>query len=255
MNCDISKEQLVEYLYNDDLHSQDHEHLKIHIESCESCRKTVAELQATSNMLKAWPDEMPNLNMVFVEERQSFVPQIIKRHPWRWASGLAATLAATLILSFLNFEFAYRNGTFHVALGLQSDTPQTVANTEIDQPAEVEEIIYEVSGQNLNAPATQADLVIYQQTTLALAERLIRESEMRQRDDINSTFIHLIRDLEQQRQQDLQNVNHGIQTVYTTSQQNYAHLQQQWTRTKPIIFKKEIIDSIPTGFRPTAYPK
>lgn len=253
MNCDISKEQLVEYLYNDDLSSEDHQYLKDHIASCASCSQTLAELQTTSNMLKTWPDESPNLNMVFVEDRQTFVPQIIKRHPWRWASGIAATLAAMLILSFLNFEFAYQNGTFHASVGLQSTQTETEAQTT--PPTKIEEVVYEVTAQDLNTPATQADLLIYQQATLALTERLIRESEMRQRDDINSTFIHLVRDLEQQRQQDLQDVSQGIQSVYTASLQNYEHLQNQWDNKKPIFIKPEGIDSIATSVRPVMYQK
>ena len=253
MNCDISKEQLVEYLYNDDLSPEDNQYLKNHIASCASCSQTLAELQTTSNMLKTWPDESPNLNMVFVEDRQTFIPQIIKRHPWYWASGIAATLAAMLILSFLNFEFAYQNGTFHASVGLQTTPIEPPLQT--DQPTEVEEVVYEVSAQDLNTPATQADLLIYQQTTLALTERLIRESEMRQRDDINSTFIHLVRDLEQQRQQDLQDVSQGIQSVYTASLQNYEQLQNQWANKNPVFFKPEVIDSISRSIRPVMYQK
>jgi len=255
MNCDISKEQIIEYLYNDDLWPQDREHLTTHIANCPTCQQTLAELQSTSNILKTWPDESPNLNMVFVEDRQSVIPQTIKRHPWYWAFGIAATLATLFALSFLNFELAYRNGTFHASVSLQSNTHQTASTTETEQATEGEEFIYEISGTNLKAPATQADLIIYQQTTLALAERLIRESEMRQRDDINSTFIHLIRDLEQQRQQDLQNVNRGIQTVYAASLQNDEDLQAQWIQKTPVFMKTEIADTLSTGFKPAVYRK
>jgi len=255
MNCEISKEQIVEYLYNDDLWPQDREQLQTHIANCPSCQQTLTELQATSNMLKAWPNESPNLNMVFVEDRQSIIPKTFTRHPWYWASGIAAALATIFALSFLNFEFAYRNGTFHASLGFQSNTPQVTASAEPEPPDEVEEIIYEVTTNDLKTPATQADLLIYQQTTLALAERLIRESEMRQRDDINSTFIHLIRDLEQQRQQDLQQVNRGMNALYTRSVQNYEDLQEQWIQKTPVFVKTEIADTLSTGFRPAVYRK
>ncbi len=255
MNCDISKEQIIEYLYIDDPLAQNREHLQTHIANCPSCQQTLAELQSTSNMLKAWPDESPNLNMVFVEDRQSVIPQTVKRHPWYWAVGVAATLATLFALSFLNFEFAYRNRTFHASFGIQSNTPQTASTTETESFTEGEEFIYEISGTNLKAPATQADLIIYQQTTLALAERLIRESEMRQRDDINSTFIHLIRDLEQQRQQDLQNVNRGMNALYTRSMQNYEDLQAQWIQKTPVFMKTDITDTLSTGFRPAVYRK
>jgi len=254
MTCDIPPKKLIEYLYNDDLVPDEREHIQRHVTTCASCQNTLNELQTTSSMLQSWPDESPNLNMVFVEERDEFVPQIIKRHPYRWTIGIAATLAAMLMLAFLNFELAYQNGTLHASIGLRSNVPDQKTTTQTGS-AEIEEVVYEVTPSDLKTPATQADLLIYQQATLALTEKLIRESEMRQRDDVNSAFIHLVRDLEQQRQQDIQDINHGLNAVYTKSLQNYQTIQTQWDQNNPVFFKTEVKDSIPVGFRPAMYEK
>ena len=41
MNCDITREQLIAYLYDEDIRPEARERLKDHIETCPSCSQTL----------------------------------------------------------------------------------------------------------------------------------------------------------------------------------------------------------------------
>lgn len=201
MICDVTREDLIGYLYND-LEMGEREKLGAHIAGCPACKKIIDDLASTSRMLQAWPNETPNLHMVFVEDRQSFIPAVVRRHPWRWAIGVAATLAAVLVLSFLNVEFAYQNGTFHASLGLRGkQSTELVAQVDQDQPV------------------TFGELISAHQQVLTITQQMIEASEHRQKAEVNTAFGHLVRDLMTQRQEDLQDVQKGLQAIYNVSQQ------------------------------------
>ncbi len=126
MNCDITREQIVAYLYDEDIHPNERERLKAHIETCPSCNQTLEELGSTSRILNAWGDEKPDLDLVFVQERQPLWQNLLPtRYPKTWV-GVA--IAAILIFTFLNIEFSIRDSAFHAAIGLRSgDPPERVA--------------------------------------------------------------------------------------------------------------------------------
>ena len=120
MNCDITREQLIAYLYDEDIRPEARERLKVHIETCPSCSQTLEELGSTSRILNAWGDEKPNLDLVFVQERQTPWQNLLPtRYPKTWATAGVA-IAAILIFTFLNIEFAIRDGAFHTSISLRS---------------------------------------------------------------------------------------------------------------------------------------
>jgi hypothetical protein len=203
MICNVTREQLMDYLYDDDLEVNERDKLTAHIAGCPTCTKIMADLTAVSHMLRAWPDETPHLQMVFVEDRQSFVPDIIRRHPYRWAAGAAATIAAILVLSFLNVGFAYQNGIFHASVGFRGEQTDEVESQVDDR----------------ERPVTFDELIAAHQQVLTTTQQMIEASESRQRSDVNVALMRLVRDLTEQRQNDLQQVGMGLQAVYSVSQQ------------------------------------
>jgi len=217
MSCDITHEQLIDYLYDEDIRPDERERLKVHIETCPSCKQSLEELGTTSRMLNAWPDEAPNLDLVFVQERQSFWQNLRPtQFPRRWAIGTAIAAAAVLVLTFLNIEFAIRDGAFHASIGLRSNQPTeqlTVTDTSGASQSET--------------PVTWNEFVTQQQNMIDYTNHLVQTSEDRQRDDVNSTFIRLVRELETQRQKDLQRVDRGLQVLYNTQETRYDHLLRQ----------------------------
>ena len=216
MNCDITREQLIAYLYDEDIHPNERERLKVHIETCPSCNQTLEELGSTSRILNAWNDEQPNLDLVFVQERQPLWQNLLpRRYPKTWATASVA-IAAILILTFLNIEFAIRDGAFHTSIGLRTSDP-----SEQIAIADTSEVI------SLDAPITRGEFIIHQQNLIDYTHRLVQTSQNQQREEINNTFIRLVGELETQRQQDLLHIDRGLQILYNTQETRYDHILRQ----------------------------
>ena len=216
MNCDITREQLIAYLYDEDIRPNERERLKAHIETCPSCSQTLEELGSTSRILNAWGDEKPNMDLVFVQERQTLWQNLLPtQYPKTWIAAGAA-IAAILIFTFLNIEFAIRDGAFHASIGLRSsDPPEQIAI------ADTSEVI------SLDAPITRGEFIIHQQNLIDYTHRLVQTSQNQQRNEINNTFIRLVGELETQRQQDLLRIDRGLQILYNTQENRYDHILRQ----------------------------
>ena len=236
MNCDITREQLIAYLYDEDIRPEARERLKNHIETCPSCSQILEELGSTSRILNAWGDEKPDLNLVFVQERQTLWQNLLpRRYPKTWATaGLA--IAAILIFTFLNIEFAIRDGAFHTSIGLRSsNTPEQVT---IADTTEV---------PSLDAPITLGEFIIHQQNMIDYTNRLVQTSQNQQRNEVNNTFIRLVNELETQRQQDLLHIDRGLQILYNTQETRYDHILRQ---IAPVYDKAVEINSVPVDNGP-----
>ena len=216
MNCDITREQLIAYLYDEDIRPEARERLKIHIETCPSCSQTLEELGSTSRILNAWGDEKPNMDLVFVQDRQPLWQNLLpRRYPKTWATAGVA-IAAILIFTFLNIEFAIRDGAFHTSIGLRSsDPPKQIAITDTSE------------APSLDAPITLGEFIIHQQNLINYTNRLVQESQNQQRNEVNNTFIRLVGELETQRQQDLLRIDRGLQILYNTQETRYDHILRQ----------------------------
>ena len=227
MNCDITREQLIAYFYDEDIHKDERERLGVHIETCPSCSQALEELGNASRVLSAWRDETPDFDLVFAEARSSFWQNLWPvRFPKRWAAAATFAIAAVLVITFFNIEFALRDGAFHASIGLRSgDSPEQLA-------------VHDTSETHpLDAPITLGELIVHQQNLIDYTNRLVHASQNRQRDEVNSTLIQLVRELETQRQQDLQRIDRGLQIFYNTQGMPFG----QKNRPTPII---------PTGGNP-----
>ena len=225
MNCDITREQLIAYLYDEDIRPNERESLKVHIETCPSCSQTLEELGSTSRILNAWGDEKPDLDLVFVQERQTLWQNLLPtRYPKTWATAGAA-IAAILIFTFLNIEFAIRDGAFHTSIGLRSSDPpeQTATANTTEVPS-------------LDTPITLGEFIIHQQNLINYTNRLVQESQNQQRNEVNNTFIRLVSELETQRQQDLLHIDRGLQILYNTQENRYGHILTQMDSVKKELF-------------------
>lgn len=225
MNCDITREQLIAYLYDEDIRPNERKRLKIHIETCPSCSQTLEELGSTSRILNAWGDEKPNMDLVFVQERQPLWQNLLPtRYPKTWATAGVA-IAAILIFTFLNIEFAIRDGAFHTSIGLRSsDSPEQIAITDTSKDA------------SLDAPITLGEFIIHQQNLIDYTNRLVQTSQNQQRNEVNNTFIRLVSELETQRQQDLLHIDRGLQILYNTQETRYGHILTQMDSVKKELF-------------------
>ena len=244
MNCDITREQLIAYLYDEDIRPEARERLKNHIETCPSGSQTLEELGSTSRILNAWGDEKPDLNLVFVQERQTLWQNLLpRRYPKTWATAGVA-IAAILIFTFLNIEFAIRDGAFHTSIGPRSsDSPERVT---IADTTEV---------PSLDAPITLGEFIIHQQNLIDYTNRLVQTSQNQQRNEVNNTFIRLVNELETQRQQDLLHIDRGLQILYNTQETRYNHILRQIAPVKNILYDSAVeVHEIPVQNGPYRTP-
>ncbi|MFQ6115315.1 MAG: zf-HC2 domain-containing protein [bacterium] len=219
MKCESSKEKLIGYFYQD-LDSEEMAEFEAHLGKCTACQKELKQLAKTTNILRAWPDEEPNLNFVFVQERTSLwkaiLPDWLRGLGWRRISvGLAVGIVAVLaILALLNLEATYNQGNFSLKLSLLP-RPSTESNAPLTPLAK---------------PVTRQEFSEWQQQSLQLIQEMLEASEARQRHELELTMAQFARDMDLQRRQDLQLVGKGLE-VFQLSNEN------RFNRTNEILQK------------------
>ena len=155
--------------------------------------------------------------------------------------GLKFTeIAAILIFTFLNIEFAIRDGAFHATIGLRSSTPPervAIADTS------------EVS--SLDTPITLGEFIAHQQNLIDYTNRLVQTSQNQQRDEVNNTFIRLVSELQTQRQQDLLRIDRGLHILYNTYETRYGHILAEMDSVKNIFYDSAVeVYEVPVDNRP-----
>lgn len=203
MKPELTEERLMDYLYGE-CPPDEKEAIEAHLAAHPEAREKLAALSSVSHTLQAWPDEDPDLDLVFVRERESFwktlIPAWLTRRPWGalTAAGLAT---AVLLIALLDVEMTYTDGVFTLQAGRQSASRE----------------------DPLEAPVTRREFAEIQKQSLELIETMLRASEVRQRQERNTALTQLAQGLELQRQQDLQLVGQGLRGV----DQSSAYRSQQ----------------------------
>ena len=200
MTCDLSKERLIGFYY-DEVDPVERREIQAHLETCPACREELEALGQTTGVLRAWPDEEPDMDLVFVRDREPFwrslIPDWLSDGGWRrFAGGMAlGAAAAVVLLALLNVQVGFTDGTLSLNVGLRG-TPE--------QPSPADP---------LPRPVTLAEFADYQDQSLSLIRDLLENAETRQRRDIGLALARFADDLDQQRQRDLQLVGLGLQDV------------------------------------------
>lgn len=201
MKCDLPKEDLAGYLY-DDVNADKKADIESHLNTCPSCTQALAELKGTGNLLRAWADEDPPASLVFVPDRLPWWKGIIS--DWlstgnrRWlAPGLSMGLAAViLILAAFNLEARF-DGQGGVLVKLR--LPMGVEPERTDAANDV--------------PLTRSEFVQVQQQSLAVIQEWIDEGHQQQRVELGLILDDFARDLEAQRRRDLLLVGQGLREI------------------------------------------
>ena len=197
MKCDDTKLLFMDFLYDEIAH-EDAQRLREHLAICSNCREEYAALQRTSVTLRAWPDEEPAQNIVFVENRPSWwgaVKQVLfPEHAPLWGRlgfGLGVALLTTVFLSAVfNLELNYGNGQFTYRAGLAPRS--TLALTEEAKSQLAEQI---------------------RQENREMIARLVQAGYEQQRDDLERTLVGLTTEIHRQRQNDLQLVGRSFDEI------------------------------------------
>lgn len=176
MNCD--PQGLIAYHY-DEIAPPDKKRLEAHLTGCAACRGELDGLRATSKLLGAWRDEAPPLDIAVAPTRS---PQSRRWTAWwtpRLGLGLAAALAAFVLLSASEFSLSYRDGALDLRLAFSQS-------------------------QERPAPLGAADLAAAQKQTLERVAALIEYSQTRQQQQLDVRLNRFADQLHGWRQQDLQ---------------------------------------------------
>jgi hypothetical protein len=197
MKCDDTKLLLMDFLYDEIAH-EDAQRVREHLALCSNCRAEYAALQRTSLTLRAWPDEEPGQNLVFVENRPSWrgaVKQVLfpERAPlWgRLGFGLGVAVITALFMSAIfNLEINYNNGQLTYRAGL---APRPVVELTEEAKSRLAEQI--------------------RQENQEMIARLVQAGYEQQRDELERTLVGLTSELHRQRQNDLLLVGRGIDEI------------------------------------------
>lgn len=193
MKCDDVKALLMDFLY-EEISDEDKKLFQTHLSNCDSCRQEFQSLKQTSNLLQQSEDVEPKLNLVFISETKSFwnaVKQKFSVSPKKLIYGVAIGFASIiLLLSLTNTEVSYQNGDFSVKMSIlpRKLKPQ---NETIN-----EDVIARLQQQNIS-----------------LINKLIQQSEERQRQQLFSTLAQFSDDFENRRTADLQLVGVGLDEI------------------------------------------
>ncbi len=197
MKCDFSKEKLLEYFYAE-VSGEEKSKIETHLANCSVCQAELAQLKQTTNALRHWPDEEPNLNLHFVQQKSSLGNWAfsIRQKSWpKFALGFAAGLASVLVvLSLINFDASYSDGSVNVKFSLFRSTPTPAADP-------------------LDRAVTRREFNAWQQTSYELMQSMIDNAGSQQRYEQRLLLSQFARDLDFKRQRDLQRVGQGLEVL------------------------------------------
>ena len=213
MKCDISKEKLIAYFY-DDLDSHEKKSIDEHLASCSQCQSELEQFGQTTKILQTWSDEDANLHLNFVKEKSGWLsfqtPAWIKN--WRRPIlGFAGAVAATLfILSLFNFEASYQKDNFDVKMSLWPRSAPT----------------------NLSNPGIESELVSrsefddWKKNSFQLMQEMLEETEARQRAEHNLLLSEFAKEIDNQRKQDLRLVGQGFEVFRLSNEDEFRRTNQ-----------------------------
>jgi len=215
MKCDLSKEKLVGFFY-EDLPDEAIKDVKLHLKKCAACKKELAEFSKTADILKTWPDEEPGLNLKFIREKASFRNWLKSGWSvgfgWRkvavgFAGGFALVM---LILSVLNFEASYSDGELNVKLTL---LPRSEKQAEI-------------TGDPLAVPITKREFDSWKEDSYLVIQDMIERTQTHSRNEYRTALREFARDVDYQRRQDLSWVGKGFEVVHSTNDDKLRRTNQ-----------------------------
>ncbi|MFQ5707210.1 MAG: zf-HC2 domain-containing protein [bacterium] len=215
MKCNMSKEQLMGYLYQE-MAPSELDAFEAHLSQCSGCKKELQRLKQTSRLLSLWPDEESNMNVIFTQggpgTGESWLTKWPVRAGWpRFAFGLAAAFSVLLVLlSLVNFEATYESGNFRVQLSLLPRRHGTPVAFE----------------DSLATPVTRGQFNAWRKQSLQLMQEVVQDSELRQRRQLQLALKEYDQKMDMQRLRDLQLVGKGLEVFQSSNESRFRQTDQ-----------------------------
>lgn len=195
MKCEQIHTLMMDYLY-DELLKEDLEEFDSHLARCNECREEVESLKTTSGILQKWGDVEPDIRLIVVKDKSSSFErfkEIFKRRlfkPRRLVFGFACAFSVIFIfLALANTEISINNGNFNMRLSF-FNRPEGKVNTDIINSSQ---LLKELLRENLQ-----------------LTTSLIAQSEAKQRQELAYMLTSFKKDIDQQRNQDMNLIGYGL---------------------------------------------
>lgn len=209
MKCDFSKEKLLDFFYAE-LDAVQKQEVEAHLAGCSSCQAELALFRQTSRVLRRWPDEDPNLNLRFVQQKTSVWNSLWEKLWPKFALGFAAGCASVLVvLSLLNVEANYSEGGFKVMFRLFERSQSTSATVD-----------------PLDQPITRREFNAWQQTSYDLMQTMIDNAAAQQRYEQRLLLSQFAKDLDLKRRQDLQRLDQGLEVFQLVNENKFRRTNE-----------------------------
>jgi len=195
MKCEDIKLLLMDFLY-EEISPEDKQILKTHLNGCAQCREEFLALRETSGILQKWEEVEPNLNFIFIKEKQSLLGRLkenLSFSPRKIVYGFALGFASViLILSLVNTELTYREGHFSLKMSIFPRKAEQAPGSTFNQ----EELVAQI-----------------QQKNMQYINQLFEQNERRQQQQLVSSFTKFSRDFENWRTTDLRLMGAGLDEI------------------------------------------
>jgi hypothetical protein len=199
MKCEKIKIELPGLLWGE-LNEEEHKRVLEHISVCETCREEWKGLKSAEAVMQELKEVAPQKELQFITAKANQK----RKTTWEWIfrpGVLQWGIATGLILIALWISkpnFSYQDGQFKFAFGRSETVVTTLDTTALAQKLQAERI-----------------------ETLKLVSTIMKEQSEEQRRDFTITLAAFARDLERQRQEDLNWVGMGLKGVERNSQANF----------------------------------
>ncbi len=247
MHCD--KERLVGYLY-DDLSASELQSFETHLASCEPCREELTGLRSTRAQLGQWMPPEPDLAFQIV--RRGTAAVVAPRRWWtspRWSLAAAAVLVLAAAAAIANIEVRYggdgftvRTGWAHGGAASQQATNEILPAAATSHAWKADLAAMERRLRNLESAAVTKEPIVPANVAMARSsdaevlrrvQRILAESEKRQRDELALRIGQLLRDMEATRRADLAHIQQGfaqVQGITDTTLLRQRQMEQNFYR-------------------------
>lgn len=200
MTCDINKEQLLDFVYNE-MDVSGHRQMENHIRACEVCQSEIRELNQLRDTLGGWKEKEVPFRLTFVQPSREAswiekIKQFFSNKKVAWFVP-AVVVSVFALLSVFNTRIVYDRGRTAIYFGDHKSESQHAQWISLDQ---VQSMQYE---------------------TLQLVQQMIRASESQQAQQTAGQLTRLAQMLETQRQRDLMMFSQGLEGLHLNTLSHY----------------------------------
>ncbi len=209
MNCDNMEELFTGLIY-EDISGEEEKLAREHLSTCKSCTEKYKRLFETSTALGRWTEELPETNLVFVEEKIPLFDRILGKFdvvgfsPRQLIFGAVTSFVLiALFMGIMRTDAVYRNGSWYISFGQNSEREE-----------------------QLEESLLLSEFKKLQQENLVFMNSLLLASEERLRNENIITVNSLANEFANQRRQDLTLIGRSLNEIAYRNEGRFVRTNQ-----------------------------